>query len=107
MTGDMDALKTTPLTETFGVIVEGVDLSDVSKAAFGALRMLFEEHSALLFRDQTFSDAKHRELAQLFGPIEDRNADERKPDETFEIPKVSNVRADGTTTTEMDLHTDC
>ena len=32
-------------------------------------------------------------------------ADERKPGETFKVPEVSNVRADGTVSEDMDLHT--
>ena len=38
-------------------------------------------------------------------PIEDRKADERKPGEKFEVPEVSNVQQDGSTSGEMDLHT--
>jgi len=32
-------------------------------------------------------------------------ADERKPAETFIVPEVSNDRADGTVSEDMDLHT--
>ena len=32
-------------------------------------------------------------------------ADERKPGETFKVPEVSNVRADGSVSEDMDLHT--
>lgn len=105
MTGDMDALKTTPLTETFGVIVEGVDLSNVSEATFGALRMLFEEHSALLFKGQDLSPEAHLRLGEMFGPIEDREADKRKPGEKAPVRPVSNETGDGGVTGEMDLHT--
>lgn len=102
----MTIIETRPLNSLFGVEVSGMDLSEVTSThLFGQLRALFEEHSALLFRNQSVSDDKHKELAQLFGPIEDRYADERKPGETFEVPKVSNVRPDGTTSEEMDLHT--
>lgn len=102
----MSSFETRPLTPSFGVEVKGIDLSEVTgDHLFGQVRALFEEHSALLFRNQDVSDEKHQELARLFGPIEDRYADERKPGEKFEVPKVSNVRADGSTTEEMDLHT--
>ncbi|MDJ0822177.1 MAG: TauD/TfdA family dioxygenase [Paracoccaceae bacterium] len=98
--------QTKPLTPHFGVDVTGIALEEVtSENGFAQIRALFEEHSALLFRAQEISDAKHLELAQLFGPIEDRQADERKPGEAFEIPKVSNVLEDGTTSAEMDLKT--
>ncbi|MEW9919215.1 TauD/TfdA dioxygenase family protein [Marimonas sp. MJW-29] len=99
-------LKTSPLNPYFGVEVTGIDLNKVTADHhFSEIRALFEEHSALLFRGQQIGDEKHMEIARLFGPIEDRNADERKPGETFEVPKVSNVQADGTTMAEMDLHT--
>ena len=95
-----------PLSPHFGVEVSGVPLADfVPSGRFDELRALFEEHSALLFRAQDFDDDAHLALAQAFGPVEDRLADERKPGEAYVIPKVSNVRADGTTSEAMDLHT--
>ena len=88
-------IKTTPLTPAFGAEVSGVALADfVPSGRFDELRALVEEHSALLFRRQEFSDDDHMALAQAFGPIEDRKADERKPGEAFEIPKVTNEAID-------------
>jgi alpha-ketoglutarate-dependent 2,4-dichlorophenoxyacetate dioxygenase len=102
----MTGYTTRPLTPLFGAEVRGIDLADpATDALFPQIRALFEEHSALLFRGQQISDARHVELAQHFGPIEDRNADARKPGEAFEVPKVSNVRADGSVSEAMDLHT--
>ncbi len=101
----MTEIVATPFTPAFGVIVENVDLNDATEdRLFPELRALFEEHSALLFRAQDLSDAAHLALARMFGPIEDRMADERKDDEAFEIPKVSNVTANGLSG-ELDLHT--
>lgn len=102
----MTAIGTKPLNPHFGVEVTGLPLADTTaEHLFAELRALFEEHSALLLRAQEVSDEKHIELAGLFGPIEDRKADERKPGEVFEIPKVSNVTEDGGVTGEMDLKT--
>ncbi len=102
----MQAFHTRPLTPRFGVEVSGLDLGDpATDALFPHIRALFEEHSALLFRNQTLDDTRHMALAQRFGPIEDRNADERKPGEGFTVPRVSNVREDGSVTQAMDLHT--
>lgn len=102
----MQAFQTRPLTARFGVEVTGLDLGDpATDALFPHIRALFEEHSALLFRNQSLDDDRHLALAQRFGPIEDRNADERKPGEDFTVPRVSNVRADGSVTEAMDLHT--
>ena len=102
----MSELTTTPLTERFGVIVHDLDLHDVTADhLFPELRAAFEAHSVLLLRGQDLDPETHIALARLFGPIEDRQADERKPGEAFTVPEVSNLRADGTVTEEMDLHT--
>jgi alpha-ketoglutarate-dependent 2,4-dichlorophenoxyacetate dioxygenase len=102
----MTRFDLTPLNPLFGVEVSGIDLMEVTgDTLFGDIRALFEEHSALLFRAQDLTPDKHLELATLFGPIEDRQADERKPGEAFVIPEVSNVLEDGTTSGEMDLKT--
>lgn len=99
-------LQVTPLTGSFGVIFHDLDLSAVERTGvFGQLRDLFEEHSALLFRNQSLSDEEHLSLAELFGPIEDRKADERKPGEKAGVSPVSNETADGGVTDEMDMHT--
>ena len=98
--------KTTPLTETFGAEVHDVDLTQITtEADFAPLRDLFDEHSTLLFRNQTLTDEAHLRIANFFGPIEDRLADERKPGEAYKVPEVSNVREDGSVSEAMDLHT--
>lgn len=98
-------LRTKPLTDRFGVEVQGLDLSTLDDNGYLQLRAAFEEHSVLLLRNQTLDDASHIRLAQRFGPIEDRVADERAPDEAFKVPEVSNIREDGSVSGEMDLHT--
>ena len=102
----MTQFSLTPLNPNFGVEVSGLDLMQVTaETLFPEIRALFEEHSALLFRAQNLTPEKHLELAGLFGPVEDREADARKPGETVKIPEVSNVLDDGTTSDEMDLKT--
>jgi alpha-ketoglutarate-dependent 2,4-dichlorophenoxyacetate dioxygenase len=99
-------LTTRPLTPAFGVDVDGIDLNDVTQTKhFDDLRALFERHSALLFRGQSMTPETHMRITALFGPIEDRKADERKKGEAFEIPEVSNMTKEGGLTGEMDLHT--
>ena len=101
----MTDLDIKPLTPSFGAQVSGLALADfVPSGRFGELRALFEEHSVLLFRGQDLSDASHLELAQAFGPIEDRKADERKPGEKYQIPKVTNEQADSSLKEKTDLH---
>jgi alpha-ketoglutarate-dependent 2,4-dichlorophenoxyacetate dioxygenase len=99
-------LETSPLTDSFGVIVHNLNLSDISKdREFPELRELFEEHSALLISGQDLSTADHLRIAEMFGPVEDRKKDERKPGETVEVAMVSNVTDGGGVTGEMDMHT--
>ncbi|MCP9482875.1 TauD/TfdA family dioxygenase [Shimia sp. CNT1-13L.2] len=98
--------KTTPLTETFGAEVHDIDLTQImTQADFAPLRDLFDEHSTLLFRNQSLTDEAHLRIANFFGPIEDRLADERQPGEAYKVPEVSNVREDGSVSEAMDLHT--
>ena len=99
-------LDTRALHPRFGVEVLGVELSQVGEDSFfPEIRAAFEDHSALLFRDQLLTAEAHMALARLFGPLEDRQADERNESEAFEVPQVSNVTAEGTITDETDLHT--
>ncbi len=99
-------LETSPLTPSFGVSVHNLDLSTVAQdGVFSQLRDLFEKHSALLFKSQSLSDADHLRLAEMFGPIEDRMADTRKPGEKVGVSAVSNETTDGGVTGEMDMHT--
>lgn len=101
----MPELKTSPLTDSFGVILPEFDLREVTRPGlFPLIRSLFETHSALLFPAQEISDDLHLKLAGLFGPIEDRLKDERKEGEAYRIPLVSNV-TDAGLSGEMDLHT--
>ncbi|WP_299722732.1 TauD/TfdA family dioxygenase [uncultured Tateyamaria sp.] len=98
-------MRTSPLTDRFGVELHDIDLSTINAKTYASVRRAFEQHSALLFRNQTIDDDAHMRLARLFGPIEDRTADERDEGEAFKVPQVSNLRADGTVTEELDLHT--
>jgi alpha-ketoglutarate-dependent 2,4-dichlorophenoxyacetate dioxygenase len=99
-------LKTTPLSDTFGVEVHDFDLKNVAEGpVFAQIRAAFEEHSALLFRGQDLDPETHIRLARLFGPIEDRNSDTLTPKGAYKVPEVTNVMEDGTITGEMDLHT--
>ncbi|MEM8836579.1 MAG: TauD/TfdA family dioxygenase [Pseudomonadota bacterium] len=106
MTDLNQSLKTTPLIDCFGVEVHDVDLTKIRTANdFQPIRALFEEHSALLFKGQGLTDADHIRLNSFFGPIEDREADVRKPGEAFKVPEVSNIKEDGSVTDAFDLHT--
>lgn len=98
-------MKTSPLHPEFGLVIHDIDLEDVTADhLWPEIRQAFEMHSALLFRDQDFDDETHLKIANLFGPIENREAMAKGKDLPFEIPKVSNETEAGVTDAE-DLHT--
>ena len=100
----MSILQTRNVHDQFGVEVLDIDLNDVtSDHLFPEIRMLFEHHSLLLFRGQNISEDTHIKLANLFGVIENRDAMAKERDVPFEIPRVSNKRADGTLLKETDM----
>jgi alpha-ketoglutarate-dependent 2,4-dichlorophenoxyacetate dioxygenase len=101
----MTRCETTPLHPRFGVEVHDLDLRQIDESGYSMIRAMFEDHSVLLFRNQTIGDSDHMRLARMFGPIEDRLADERAKGEAYKVPEVSNIREDGSLTNETDLHT--
>ena len=64
-----------PLHPNFGVIIEDLDLNQVSKNfLYKEIRELFEKYSAILFKNQEISDYTHISFAKLFGELENREA---------------------------------
>ncbi len=89
-------MKHSALHPRFGVLVEDVDLRAVTAThLYPEIRDAFERHSAVLFRGQDLAPEDHQRLAELFGPLENRNAMAAGRDVAFEIPAVSNETADG------------
>jgi alpha-ketoglutarate-dependent 2,4-dichlorophenoxyacetate dioxygenase len=70
--GGKAMIATVPLAEGFGVELVDAKLLDVasSDAAYRAVRALFEEHSLLLFRDQSVTDDVQAAFSRAFGPLE-------------------------------------
>ena len=98
-------MQTSPLHSEFGLIVEDVDLRDVTADhLWPEIRHAFETHSALLFRNQDFDDDSHLRIANLFGPLENRDAMAKGKDLPFEIPRVTNETKDGVSDANA-LHT--
>lgn len=89
-------MRTAPLHSRFGQIIHGIDLRDVTADhLYPEIRQAFETHSALLFRGQDLSDADHIRLAELFGPLENREAMAAGRDIAFEVSELSNQTNDG------------
>jgi len=60
-------INTKPLHPTFGVIIEDIDLNQVSKNfLYKEIRELFENYSAILFKKQEISNDAHISFAKLF-----------------------------------------
>lgn len=90
------SLTAEPLADRFGLVIHDVDLGDVTATRFyPEIRGAFERHSALLFRGQSLTDEDHVRLAELFGPLENRDAMASGRDVPFEVPAVSNETEDG------------
>jgi alpha-ketoglutarate-dependent 2,4-dichlorophenoxyacetate dioxygenase len=99
-------LTTTPLSPQFGVEIIDCDLRNVTDAyLYPEIREAFETHSALLFRNQSLTDDDHLRFGRLFGPIEDREADNRAASEQVKVSPVSNVQKDGSVTDAEAFHT--
>jgi len=89
-------MKTSPLHPKFGLIVEDTNLRDVGgDHLFPEIRSAFETHSALLFKGQNLDDETHIKIAQLFGPLENREAMATGRDIDFEVSAVSNEDGEG------------
>ena len=89
-------LTTAPLAPHFGLDVADVDLNEVThEHLYPSIRAAFESHSALLFRGQSLSRAGLTRTAQLFGPLENRDAMSAGRDVPFEVSALSNETSDG------------
>ena len=72
-----------PLDASFGAVVTGVKLADISDDTFAVLYAAWLEHALLIFPGQHLARAQQIAFARRFGAPE------------FEIAPISNVRADG------------
>ena len=75
-----------------GAEVRGVDLSrDLDDATFAAVERAWNEHSVLLFRDQSIDEARQLAFSRRFGDLEIHVLDQYLHPEHPEILIVSNV----------------
>ena len=80
-----------PLDATFGAIVTGLKLAEISDEAFAELYQAWLDHALLVFPGQHLTHAQQIAFARRFGAPE------------FEIAPISNVRADGTVRPDDDI----
>ena len=72
-----------PVPATFGAVVTGLKLADLSEPAFAALYAVWLDYGLLIFPGQHLSKPDQIAFARRFGPLE------------FDLAPISNVRADG------------
>ncbi len=96
-------MRTTPLHDDFGVMIEGIDLRTVTATShYPRIREAFEKHSVLLFRDQCLDDEAHLAFGRLFGIVEIREKNRQGHEARMSL--VSNLRKDGNLAAESSLH---
>ena len=97
-------MKTKPLHPRFGLTVHDVELRDVTQThLFPEIRQAFETHSALFFPAQQIDDADHTRLAELFGPLENREAMASGREVPFAVSPLTNEAETGVIAAD-DLH---
>ncbi|MDP5148231.1 TauD/TfdA family dioxygenase [Shewanella sp. ULN5] len=62
-------MKITAFTNNCGVLIEEIDLANLTDSDFESLQQAFVEHGLLFFRDQSLSPKQHKSLANKFGDI--------------------------------------
>jgi alpha-ketoglutarate-dependent taurine dioxygenase len=72
-----------PLPASFGAVVTGVRLAELSEPAFAVLYRAWLDHALLIFPGQHLSRNEQIAFARRFGPME------------FDFSPISNVRSDG------------
>lgn len=64
-------ISVTPLSDTLGAEIRGVDISGIiDDSVMGEIENAFFEHSVLLFRDQDLTPERHISFSRRFGPLE-------------------------------------
>lgn len=64
------AMIVTPIRAALGVVVDGVDLSDLDDRGFSAIYEAWLQHQVLLFRDQRLDDARLIAFSRRFGELD-------------------------------------
>ncbi len=99
-------MKFSTLHPKFGKIVEDLDLRDVTRSnLYPEIRRAFEASSALLVRGQSLDDGQHIALAELFGPLENRESMATGRNIEFKVSAVSNEIGEDKVSDPESLHT--
>ena len=89
------ALQMRPLHPSFGMEIAGVDVRRVDADAFREIAAAFDDHSVLLFRGPSLTDAEQIAFSERFGPLEATiRTIAKQARDLPEISNLSNVDAD-------------
>jgi alpha-ketoglutarate-dependent 2,4-dichlorophenoxyacetate dioxygenase len=89
------ALEMRPLHPSFGIEIVGVDVRRVDADAFREIAAAFDDHSVLLFRGPSLTDAEQIAFSERFGPLEATiRTIANQARDLPEISNLSNVDAD-------------
>tara|TARA_A100001037_G_scaffold302521_1_gene334338 strand:+ start:2782 stop:3651 length:870 start_codon:yes stop_codon:yes gene_type:complete len=85
-------LEVQPFETALGAEVSGVDLAqDLDAETFSEIEQAYNEHSVLLFRNQSIDEAQHLSFSRRFGQLEVHVLDQYLHPQHPEILIVSNV----------------
>ena len=88
-------MKIIPFTANCGVVIEDVNLADLTDIDFKEIKQAFSTHGLVFFRDQDLSPNQHIELAHQFGEIVRNRIFKNLPDYP-EIAVISKDKAQKT-----------
>src|SRR5271156_4977340 len=90
--GTVMSLAIRPLGDRFAAEVAAIDLSGaVDDNDVAAVWRAIDEYSVLVFRDQSLSDARLRDFAAMFGPLEIGRAAARPGRRRLTIPQIGDI----------------
>lgn len=88
-------MRASPLHPLFELSVHDIDLREVAgDTLYPDIRQTFETHSALLFPKQSIPDTDHVRIAELFGPLENREAMAEAHDFEFQVSELTKKTKD-------------
>lgn len=62
-------MKFTPFTEHCGVVVENIQLANITTAELSQIKRAFSDHGLLFFRDQQLTEQQHLDFSLKIGPL--------------------------------------
>ncbi len=81
-----------PIRDRFAAEAAGIDLNGpIGDADISAISSAIDDYSALIFREQSLSDAALRDFALRFGPLEIGRSAARPGRRRLAVPQIGNI----------------